>query len=63
MEHDEPLAIGDMVVDTSGGLPRECEIVRIGHSSSTGSFESCIRGNDVNRTALANGYIATSSSS
>ena len=32
VEYDEPLVIGDMVLDTSGGLSRECEIIRIGHS-------------------------------
>ena len=31
VEYDEPLAIGDMVSDTSRGLSRECEIIRIGH--------------------------------
>ena len=32
VEHDEPLAIGDMVLDTTGGLSRECEVISIGHS-------------------------------
>ena len=36
VEHDEPLAIGDMVVDTSFGFCRECEIIRTGHSLYNG---------------------------
>ena len=36
VEHDEPLAIGDMVFDTTGGLSRECEVIRIGHSLYNG---------------------------
>ena len=38
VEHDEPLAIGDIVVDTSFGLSREGEIIRIGHSLYNGQF-------------------------
>ena len=36
VEYDGPLAIGDMVTDTSSGLSRECEIIRIGHSLYNG---------------------------
>ena len=36
VECDEPLAIGDMVVDTSFGLSPECEIIRIGYSLYNG---------------------------
>ena len=38
VEYDEPLVIGDMVLDTSGGLSRECEIIRIGHSLYYGQY-------------------------
>ena len=42
---DVPLAIGDMVLDTSIGSSRECEIVLVGKSRK----ESCTHGNDGNR--------------